>query len=126
MIVKTSAPIEAIESPRPTRSRRGVWRSFDSGTNASAAPMATMATGTLTKKTEPHQKCSSNQPPVMGPAATPMPLTALQIPMALARSRASVKTLVMMASVAGKMAAAPMPMRARAVMSAPGVSTLPA
>ena len=30
--------------------------------------MATAATGTLTKKIEPHAKCSSSQPPVIGPS----------------------------------------------------------
>ena len=49
-----------------------------------------------------------------------MPLTALQMPIALARSRLSVNTLVMIASVAGKIAAAPMPISARAPISAPG------
>ncbi len=37
----------------------------------------------------------------MGPAATAKPLTALQIPMAAARSLATVKTLVSNARVAG-------------------------
>lgn len=42
--------------------------------------------GTLTKKTEPHQKWRNNQPPLSGPRATARPDTPAQIPMALARS----------------------------------------
>ena len=65
------------------------------------------------KNTEPHQKCSSSQPPVIGPAATATPLTALQMPIALARSPGSRNMLVMIASVAGKISAAPTPISAR-------------
>ena len=32
-----------------------------------------MTTGTLTQNTEPHQKWSSSQPPIIGPMAMPMP-----------------------------------------------------
>jgi hypothetical protein len=63
----------------------------------------------LMQKTDPHQKFSSSQPLVMGPAATAMPLTALHTPMAAARSRVSRKTLVRIARVAGKISAAPRP-----------------
>ncbi len=54
---------------------------------------------------------------MMGPAATAMPLTALQMPMAAARSGPWRKTFVMIARVAGKISAAPMPMSARLMMS---------
>jgi len=77
-----------------------------------------MTTGTLTRKTEPHQKCSSSQPPVTGPMATPRPETPAQMPMALARSAGSVKTLVRIDRVAGMISAPPIPMNARAPMSA--------
>ena len=52
-----------------------------------------------------------------GPSATAMPATPDQRPMASARSRASVNTLVRIDSVAGMISAAPMPMTARAAMS---------
>ena len=80
--------------------------------------MASAATGTFTRKTEPHQKCSSSQPPVIGPAATPTPTMAAHRPIALARGIGSVKMLVINASVVGKITAAPTPMAARAAMSA--------
>ena len=85
-----------------------------------------IVTGTLTKNTDPHQKFSSSQPPVIGPAATAMPLTALQIPIALARSPGSVNTLVRIASVAGKISAAPMPISARPTISDSADPTDPA
>ena len=85
-----------------------------------------IVTGTLMKNTDPHQKCSSSQPPVIGPAATAMPLTALQMPIALARSVGSRNTLVRIASVAGKMKAAPTPISARPTISDPAEPTEPA
>ena len=77
-----------------------------------------MTIGTLTMKIEPHQKCSSRNPPATGPMATAMPATPAHSPIATARSRASVKTFVRIESVAGMMNAAPMPITARAAMSA--------
>ena len=62
----------------------------------------------------------------MGPAATPMPLTAFHTPIALARSDGTEKTSVMIASVAGKIAAAPIPMSARAEINSPALPTEPA
>ena len=67
-------------------------------------------------KIEPHQKWSSRKPPTTGPSATPRPAVAAQMPMAIARSRASVKTLISSESVAGMMNAAPAPMTARAAI----------
>ncbi len=123
MIVNTSVPMAAIDSTRPSPSSAGASASFDSGTSRHAATKTTTTTGTFTNRTEPHQACSSSQPPMIGPAATATPLTALQIPIALARSPGSVKVLVRIASVAGKISAAPTPISARPAMS---ISALPA
>ena len=68
----------------------------------------------MTRKIDPHQKWSSSTPPTTGPSATPRPAVAAQIPIAIARSRASAKTLMSSDSVAGMMSAAPAPMTARA------------
>ena len=76
--------------------------------------IAAITIGTFTMNTDPHQKWSSRKPPVTGPSATAMPATPDQSPMASARSRASVNTLVRIDSVAGMISAAPMPMTARA------------
>ncbi len=53
----------------------------------------------------------------MGPMPTPSADTPAQMPMALARSRGFVNTLVMIERVAGMMNAAPMPMSERVKIS---------
>ncbi len=73
-------------------------------------------TGTLIRKTEPHQKCESSSPPSTGPVATPMPTAVAQRPIARGRSAGS-NTLEMIDSVCGMTAAPPNPMAARAAMS---------
>ena len=82
--------------------------------------MANAATGRLMKKTDPHQKCSSSQPPVSGPTAPPTPAKAAQIPMARARS-CGLKTLARIESVAGMTRAAAAPMSARQAMICAGL-----
>ena len=57
-------------------------------------------------------KRSRSQPPTIGPRAIPTPVVAPQRPIARARSRRSVKTLVRSERVAGKIRAAPMPIAA--------------
>ena len=67
-------------------------------------------------KTEPHQKCSRRNPPLIGPSPRPSADTPAQMPMALPRSAGSVNTFVMIESVDGMMNAPPMPMVARVRM----------
>ena len=62
--------------------------------NSQPPMMATAAIGTLTRKTEPHEKCSSSQPPLIGPAATPTPTIAAHSPIAFARFTGSAKMFV--------------------------------
>ncbi len=57
----------------------------------------------------------------MGPSATPMPAVPDQSPMARARSRSMVKTLVRIDKVQGIRHAAPTPMMARASVKRSGV-----
>ena len=76
--------------------------------------------GTLTMKIEPHQKCSSRMPPVIGPRPMPRADTPAQMPIALPRSSGSVKTLVMIDRVDGMMNAPPMPIRPRVTISIVG------
>ena len=85
--------------------------------------IATAATGTLTMNTEPHEKCSSSQPPEIGPAATPTPTIAAHSPIAFARFTGSVKMLVINDRVVGKMTAAPTPIAARAAIRPSAVFT---
>ena len=76
-----------------------------------------MTIGTLTRKIDPHQKCSSRMPPVIGPMPMPMADTPAHTPMALPRSSGLVKTLVMIDNVDGMMNAPPTPISARVAMS---------
>ena len=76
-----------------------------------------ITTGTLIRKTEPHQKWASSVPPVTGPTPRPRADTPAQMPIALRRSSLSRKTFVRIDSVEGMMNAPPMPMSARVKMS---------
>ncbi len=107
----------AIDNPSPATSSFGARGSREFGTNQIAPATAAITIGTFTRNTDPHEKCSRSQPPEMGPSATPTPVTAVQIPIAAARSRASVKTFTAIASVVGKISAAPTPMNARAAIN---------
>ena len=81
------------------------------------ATSATITTGTFTRKTEPHQKWLSSQPPTIGPIAMPRPETPAQMPIARPRSSAG-KTLVRIESVEGMISAPPTPMSDRVAISA--------
>ena len=103
-----------MDRPAPTGSGRVEAGFLELGINQMAAISPQRATGTLTRKTEPHQKWARSTPPRMGPRATPRPVVPDQIPMARTRSRSAVKMLVRIESVHGMRAAAPTPMTARA------------
>ena len=78
--------------------------------------IASAAIGMLTMKTEPHQKCPSSHPPLIGPTATPTPTMAAHSPIALARVTGSVKILVIRPRVVGKITAAPTPIAPHAAI----------
>src|SRR4051812_45282969 len=111
------------DSARPRKSNGGVAGSRDVGMYSTAPTIPITAIGTFTRKIEPHQKCCNNQPPQTGPIATPAPDIAAHRAIAVARRSGSVKILVINDSVAGTITAAPIPMAARAAMSAPEVLT---
>ncbi|MGI3201496.1 hypothetical protein ACRJ4W_29935 [Streptomyces sp. GLT-R25] len=90
------------------------------GARNAAATRASRTTGTLTRNTEPHQKCSSRKPPRTGPSAVPTTDVVPQIPIATPRSRSSSKVSRISASVEGIIVAAPTARKARAVISIPG------
>lgn len=119
MIPYTSSTRPMMESTTPTGSRRPGFGSLESGTRISIAISAMITTGTLTRKIEPHQKCSRSSPPVIGPIAMPRPTLPAQMPMALGCSSRS-KTFIRTARVAGITKAAPKPITARQAMSSPG------
>ena len=73
-----------MEPSTPTKSILPGAGLRDSGTRKSAAITPATVTGTLIRKTEPHQKWVSSRPPSTGPMATPMPTAEVQMPMARA------------------------------------------
>ncbi len=73
----------------------------DSGTNRAASTKASSPIGTLIQKIARHPIESTRDPPTTGPSAMLMPTTAPQTPIARARSRASVKVLVMIDMATG-------------------------
>src|SRR5699024_304555 len=86
------------------------------GATVRVASRVIATTGTLIRKTEPHQKNSSSRPPSTGPAAAPTTATDIHTAMARFRSRALVNVMRTRARLAGIMVAAPTPSRPRAAM----------
>jgi len=121
LIVSTRHTSAASTCTEPMKSH-GLWLVARwRGSSHRPSTSARTTTGTLMRKTEPHQKYSSRTPPITGPSAAPPDATDAHTPMATARSRSSVKVSRMMASVAGIIIEAPTPSSARAAMSAPDV-----
>src|SRR4029077_7737501 len=102
MMVYTRAVTPTTDRTRPATSTGGAAGSRDVGTNSNPPTIATTAIGTLTRKIAPHQKFSSSQPPVIGPAATPTPTMAAHRPIALARGIGSGKMLVVKGRAVGQ------------------------
>src|SRR5947207_15121408 len=80
MIPKTSEVSPTIDRTAPTGSSRGAEGSVELGTINRPAMSAKITTGTLTRKTEPHQKWVNIQPPTTGPTPMPSPATPAQRP----------------------------------------------
>ena len=81
--------------------------------------MATRPTGILIQKMDRHPSPVTRTPPITGPNAILTPTTAAQTPMACARSRASVKVLVMIDMATGLSIDAPTPWTMRKTTSVP-------
>jgi hypothetical protein len=112
-------PEPGDDSADPVRSGRSALAFLESGTSqmAHATPMA--ATGTLIRKTDPHQKRVSSRPPTMGPSAPPAAPAPAHRAIARCRWLASRKMSVMIDSVDGIISAPPIPMPARAAIRMP-------
>ena len=89
------------------------------GATHGVATSAAGTTGTLMRKTDPHQKASSSSPPTIGPSAAATTEMAPHTATARLRSRTSSKPMRIRARVAGIMHAAPTARIARAAMGAP-------
>ena len=103
----TTSPM--TDSVAPTRSGRLACSLRESGTSGSAHRIPAAAIGTLSRNTDPHQKCSSNSPPTNGPMAIAEAARAAHNPIARWRSAESRNMSVMIASVDGMISAAPTP-----------------
>ncbi len=90
----------------------------DSGISTATAISASTTTGTLIRKTDPHQKWSSSQPPSSGPSGKLTNVADAMIAMAFGRSSA-VKSTGSTDRESGMIAAAPSPSSARAPISSP-------
>src|SRR5579875_1547953 len=121
IMVKTTDAMAAVDRANPGRSRRAIAGSLELGTLKATNRAPTAATGTMKTKMLIHENCPSRKPPTMGPTAMATPALAPHSPIDTARSRRSVNTLAMIDKVAGKIMAAPIPITARAAMSADGV-----
>ncbi len=95
---------------------RAAVGSRDSRVAHSVTATATTAIGTLMRKIDCHETCSTRNPPTTGPIASATALMPAQVPIALPRSCGG-KALVMIDSVAGIMNAAPTPWAARPMTS---------
>ncbi len=91
----------------------------DSGISSATATSATATTGTLIRKTEPHQKLSSSQPPSSGPTGKAMNVAPITTAMARGCSSGANSTGSTAIDI-GKITAAPRPSTARAAISSPG------
>src|SRR6516165_10834070 len=109
----------AVDRAKPRQSTGGVRGLREVGTFQATSAATTAATGAMNTKMAPHQNCSSSQPPAIGPSAIPTPALAPHTPIARARSRRAVNTLVSSDSVEGNIIAAPSPIAARAAVSCP-------
>ena len=106
-----------ITSTWPTGSTRRGCGARDSGTKIAARMPAAMPTGMLTQKIERQPMESTSAPPTTGPSARLTPTTPPQTPIALARSRGSVNTLVMIDMATGLSIDAPTACSTRATIS---------
>jgi hypothetical protein len=71
----------------------------------------------LIQKTDAQEKLRISAPPTIGPSAMPAPLAAVQMAMALARSRGEPNTLTKIDRVVGMISAPPRPITPRLTMS---------
>jgi hypothetical protein len=76
LIPRTSAATSSTDTTPPRLSTGSVVSLTLLGTRKNASGSATSASGSVSRKTEPHQKCSSRSPEKSGPSAAiapPMP-----------------------------------------------------
>src|SRR3954452_1530235 len=108
------------DSTDPSRSNRPATGALNSGSSTGASTSSRTIAGVLIRNTEPHQKCSSRNPPSTGPMVMPPISTALQNAIAFDRCAGSWNMFRISASVDGIRVAPPMPSTARATINCSG------
>src|SRR4029077_13147296 len=106
----------AVTAPA-TSKFRSACSSIDSGIKRIESTNATAPIGTLMKKIHGHENACVSAPPSTRPTAPPPAAIADQTPSALPRSLPSENVVLMIASAAGEMNAAPRPWSARVLIS---------
>ena len=96
---------------------RSACSSIDSGIKRIESTKATAPIGTLMKKIHGQENACVSTPPSTRPTADPPDAIAAQTPSALPRSLPSENVVLMIASAAGEMNAAPRPWSARVPIS---------
>ena len=111
------APRPNVMSRKPGRSKPAcACSSLDSLMYFSVPRMAMMPSGMLMKNDQRQDRLVVSQPPSSGPMAATPPMTAPQMPNAMARSRPR-KLVFRIDCVAGRIMAPPTPWSRRAAMS---------
>jgi hypothetical protein len=123
MMPNSRAPRPTIDRAAPAPSSGTPRGSRDVGTIAATRTNAPATTGTFTKNTDPHQKCSSSQPVPTMPNEAPEAANPAHSAMARVRSCGG-NTAVRMLSVPGMISAAPAPWTARRAMSIVALSAV--
>ena len=100
LIPRINAPTRAIESTPPRWSTGSIVSLTWLGTSTSAITRAIPASGSVSRKTDPHQKCSSRIPEQSGPSAESAPPIAAQSAIDLVRAGPD-QSAVISASVVG-------------------------
>ncbi len=114
---KITARTAASDITALVRSGRPADVSRNSGSSLGPSSNSTAITGTLIRKTEPHQKFSSSRPPVSSPIGPPAAKAAPQRLIAVVRWTGLWNMFRISESVEGAIVAPPMPSRARETMS---------
>src|SRR5262249_2113779 len=109
----------ALELMMATGSRAGGRAARDSGTKRPTAIRARSVTGTLMRKTQPHQRFVNIHPPRIGPIGRARKIAAAGTPIARGRRPWSKRTVMTERDVVMS-PAAPRPSATRATMSAAG------
>ncbi len=114
LIPRMSAPTRTIDRTPPRLSTGSVVSFTCEGTNLTAITSAIAASGSVSRKTDPHQKWSSRIPAQSGPSALSAPPVAAHRAIAFVRAGPD-QSAVISASVVGYAIPAASPPRTRAL-----------